>query len=146
MTEAETFRGSCHCGRLSLEFTTRMPAADFHPRACDCSFCCKHGAAYVSDPEGWLSIRENEAGSRREYRQGAEIARFQVCGHCGVLIAVVFEHEGRRYGAVNARCLDGHSGFGESVLASPQRLNAEEKIARWRQAWVPDVTVTSVPA
>lgn len=143
MTEATIFRGSCHCGRLGLEFSTRRAAIDFQPRACDCSFCCKHGAAYVSDPEGALSIRENGPGGRREYRQGSETARFQVCGHCGVLVAVVFEHEGRRYGAANARCLDGDPGFGESVPVSPQRLSAEEKIARWLQAWVPDVALTS---
>lgn len=138
-----SFRGSCHCGGLSLEFSACRPAADLRPRACDCSFCCKHGAAYLSDPAGALSIVESESGSRREYRQGSENARFQVCAHCGVLVAVVFEHEGRLYGAVNARCLDGDVRFGEPVPVSPQRLSPEEKIARWLQAWVPDVTVTS---
>lgn len=146
MTETRTYRGSCHCGRLQLAFSTCLSAAGFSPRVCDCSFCRKHGAAYVSDPEGALSLHENEAGSRREYRQGSETAQFQVCGHCGVLIAVVFEHGGRRYGAVNARCLDGDPHFGESVPASPQRLSAEEKMARWLQVWVPDVTMTSVRA
>jgi len=146
MTETRTYRGSCHCGRLKLAFSTCLPAAGFSPRVCDCSFCRKHGAAYISDREGGLSLHENEAGSRREYRQGSETAQFQVCGHCGVLIAVVFEHEGRRYGAVNARCLDGDPKFGEAVTASPQRLSAEEKMARWLQVWVPDVTMTSVRA
>lgn len=141
--DRHTLQGSCHCARLALRYETAQPPVDTPPRACDCSFCRKHGAAYLSDPAGALSIVESESGSRREYRQGSENARFQVCAHCGVLVAVVFEHEGRLYGAVNARCLDGDARFGEPVPVSPQRLSPEEKIARWQQAWVPDVTVTS---
>ena len=146
MPETTLFHGSCHCGRLNLEFSTRLHATDLRPRACDCSFCRKHGAAYISDPRGALSIRGIDADGRREYRQGSENARFQLCAYCGVLVAVVFEHEGRLYGAANARCLDGDPEFGESVPASPQRLSPEEKIARWLQAWVPNVTVTSAGA
>lgn len=144
--DRQSLRGSCHCARLTLRYDAAQAPADTHPRACDCSFCCKHGAAYVSDPAGALCIHESEPGARREYRQGSEIARFQVCGHCGVLVAVVFEHEGRRYGAVNARCFDDEPGFAESVPASPQRLSAEDKVARWLHVWVPDVTMTSARA
>jgi len=141
-----SLHGSCHCARLTLRYETAQSPADTHPRACDCSFCRKHGAAYLSDPAGSLSLIEREPGSRREYRQGSENARFQVCGHCGALVAVLFEHEGRRYGAVNALCIDGDPGFGEFVAVSPQKLNPDEKIARWLQAWVPDVAVTSAGA
>lgn len=144
--DRHSLQGSCHCARLALRYETTQAPADTHPRACDCSFCRKHGAAYLSDPAGALSITEREPGSRREYRQGSENARFQVCGHCGVLVAVVFEHEERLYGAVNANCLDGDPGYAERVDVSPQRLSAEEKIARWLQAWIPDVTVTSAHA
>ncbi|HJR75010.1 MAG TPA: aldehyde-activating protein [Luteimonas sp.] len=141
-----SLQGSCHCARLTLRYDTDQTPSATHPRACDCTFCRKHGAAYLSDPAGALSIEEHVAGSRREYRQGSENARFQVCGHCGVLIAVVFEQEGRLFGAVNAKCLDGDPGFAETVDVSPQRLSADDKIARWLQAWIPDVAVTSARA
>lgn len=141
-----TLQGSCHCGRLALRYETAQAPAATSPRACDCSFCRKHGAAYLSDPNGALSIFEGESGSRCEYRQGSENARFQVCTHCGVLVAVLFEHEGRLYGAINARCLNGDARFANDVDVSPQRLSAEAKIARWLQAWIPDVSVTSARA
>jgi hypothetical protein len=78
----------------------------------------------------------------RSYRQGSEVARFQLCSECGVLVAVTFEHNGCLYGAVNATCLDGSAILGAAVSASPQLLSSEAKVARWLQAWVPDVQLT----
>lgn len=138
-----TLQGSCHCGRLRLEFTTEQEPASIVPRACDCAFCQKHGAAYISDPAGQLSVSESDSDALREYRQGSNTARFLVCGHCGVLVAVVFEHDSRIYGAANARCLDGQTGLGSSVPASPQTLSQEEKVSRWLKVWVPDVVLTT---
>lgn len=141
--DAVTLQGSCHCSRLRLEFTTEQDPASIVPRACDCTFCQKHGATYVSDPAGRLSISESEPGALRAYRQGSNTARFLACGHCGVLVAVVFDHDSRIYGAVNARCLDGKTGFSNPIPASPQMLSPQEKISRWLQAWVPDVVLTT---
>lgn len=133
-----TFHGSCHCGRLRIDFSTDQDPANFTPRACDCSFCRKHGAAYVSDPAGRLSVSASQ-GALRKYRQGSNTAEFLVCGQCGVLVAVVFEHDSRIYGAVNVGCLDGHIGFAIPTPASPQVLSPDEKISRWLKLWVPDV-------
>lgn len=131
--------GSCHCGCIGVEFSTGQVPATVSPRVCDCSFCQKHGAAYISDPTGKLSLIIANPGVLRTYRQGSEVARFQLCGECGVLVAVVFEDGGRVYGAVNATCLDGSVILGAAVSASPRLLSSETKVARWLQAWVPDV-------
>ena len=134
-----TLHGRCHCGRIRVEFSTCQAAATISPRACDCSFCQKHGAAYVSDPAGKLRLTLTSRSAVRSYRQGSEVAEFQLCAECGVLVAVTFEHGGRVYGAVNATCLDGSAALGAAVSASPQLLSSEAKVARWLQAWVPDV-------
>jgi hypothetical protein len=112
------------------------------PRACDCSFCRKHGAVYVSDPAGRLSVSAHE-GSLRKYRQGSGIADFLLCGQCGVLVAVIFEHEGRLHAAVNVGCLEANHGFGIPVPASPQTLSAEERASRWLDLWIPDVELNT---
>ena len=140
--ETTILHGSCHCGRLRLEFSTALDLAGFTPRSCDCSFCRKHGAAYISDPGGRLSVCVSP-GSLLRYRQGSKTAEFLVCGQCGVLVAVAFEHASRIYGAVNAGCLDGHAGFGEPVPASPQMLSPDEKISRWLKLWIPDVELVA---
>ena len=137
------FRGSCHCGQLRVVFATALDPAGIVPRACDCSFCQKHGALYVSDSAGQLSITAQDPAALRRYRQGSNTAEFLLCDRCGVLAAVVFVHDARMYGAVNARSLDGPTGFGNPVPASPQRLAPGEKVARWLQLWVPDVELVA---
>jgi hypothetical protein len=142
MTSDVSFlHGACHCGALRVEFGTGQDPATIHPRACDCSFCRKHGAAYVSDPAGSLSVTETVDGMLGDYRQGSNTAQFLLCRRCGILVAVLFVEESRTFGAVNSRCLDSDLRFGETVSASPQKLGADEKIFRWRQLWIADVKV-----
>jgi hypothetical protein len=139
LSNASVFRGGCHCGQLRVAFSTALDPASITPRACDCSFCQKHGAAYVSDPAGQLSVIMQSSDALRRYQQGSNTAEFLLCNRCGVLVAVVFEHNARIYGAVNAPSLEGSTGFGRAVPASPQLLARDEKVARWSQLWVPDV-------
>ena len=66
--------GGCHCGNIAVSVElTRAPDA-YHPRACDCDFCRKHGASWVSDPQGSLRIRIREESDVNRYTQGAGIA------------------------------------------------------------------------
>ncbi|HEY4144126.1 aldehyde-activating protein [Pinirhizobacter sp.] len=146
MASIQVLRGSCHCGQLGLEFSTALELSGISPRACDCSFCQKHGAAYVSDPAGRLSVTEHEPGALRVYRQGSKQAQFLMCAHCGVLVAVIMEHEGRLHGAVNALCLDENHAFAAPTTVSPKALAPDEKVSRWQQAWVADVLVVKAVA
>lgn len=143
LNNPSAFGGGCHCGQLRLAFSTALDPASLTPRACDCSFCQKHAAAYVSDPAGQLSIIMRSADALRRYRQGSHTAEFLLCAGCGVLVAVVFEHDARMYGAVNARSLERPANFGSAVPASPQLLAPDEKVARWLQVWIPDVEMVT---
>src|SRR5688572_33172462 len=108
VVESNAMKGSCHCGNLSISFFTNLRPADVRPRRCDCSFCTKHDAQYVSDPAGRLRIDVKESDALAKYRQGSGTADFLVCRNCGVLVGVVWERDGRISGAVNARCLHRH--------------------------------------
>jgi hypothetical protein len=122
--------------RLTLHIA-RAPG-EVAPRACDCGFCTRHGAAWVSDAAGRLEIAVGDPALARHYRQGSNTARFLFCGGCGVLVAVLLDDD-RCYAAVNARCLDEAAALAQPITVSPQRLAAEEKVARWRQLWTADV-------
>jgi hypothetical protein len=137
--ETTTLRGSCHCDCLRVELSTRLNPAAINPRACDCSFCRKHGAAYISDSAGRLQIAVSEPAALLSYQQGSEAALFQLCARCGVLVAVTYAHANRLFGAVNAGCLNDSTVLGSRTPASPQLLSPEEKVSRWIQLWVPDV-------
>jgi hypothetical protein len=137
---ASVLKGGCHCGKVRVELATSIRPADFRPRACDCSFCTKHGAAYVSDPAGRLRI--TGSASLTDYRQGSGTARMLLCRACGVLVAAVLEEDGRRYGTVNAQCLEGVA-FGAPQTVSPQKLEVGDKKARWTRLWTPDVEIVA---
>lgn len=134
--------GGCHCGAVRLEFATVQAPESMNPRACDCDFCQKHGAAYVSDPAGQLTLYVAKADVLRTYRQGSMTAVFQLCGECGVLLAVTFEHQQRLHAAVNVRCLEQCGSFGAITTVSPQQLSTAAKIARWQEVWIADVRIT----
>lgn len=136
-----TVTGGCYCGSLVVTIQlTRAPDA-YNPRACDCGFCRKHAAAYVSDGRGSLEITIGAAADRGSFRQGSEAADFLFCRRCGVLVGVTCEIDGRSYGAVNVRSLDPAVSFGPEQSVSPKQLSATGKLQRWRDAWFPDVIV-----
>jgi hypothetical protein len=133
--------GGCHCGniRVDLEFT-RAPGT-YIPRACDCSFCRKHSAAYVSDARGSVLIRIKDPGNSGKYRQGSGQAEFLVCRNCGVLVGVLHRTESGLYAAVNVNATDVRTDFGTEQPASPQNLSANEKTQRWQEIWFSNVNI-----
>lgn len=137
--DADALRGGCHCGRIRIAFTTAQEPRGISPRVCDCSFCRKHGAAWISDPAGRLAIVATPPDALHAYRQGSETARLLLCRHCGVLVAAAYAEGGRVWAAVNATGLEPDAVLGAAVPASPQQLTPEQKADRWRRLWIADV-------
>jgi len=134
--------GGCHCGNIavSVELTSAPDAC--HPRACDCEFCRKHGAAWVSDPRGSLLIRIADASDAGRYAQGAGIAQMLLCRRCGVLVAALWQGQ-HLYGVVNSSVLDARNEFAPVQPVSPQQLSPEAKVSRWQSIWFADVRLTT---
>jgi hypothetical protein len=129
--------GGCHCGALRFEFATAQALPGFAPRACDCDYCTRHRAAWVSDATGLLRIGGDDARLQR-YRQGSGQAEFLFCAGCGVLVAVVARAaDGRWMGAANRNAFDGRDAFAGETSVSPQQLGPEAKLSRWTQLWTP---------
>ena len=134
--------GGCHCGALRLEFSSARPLGSFVARACDCDFCTRHRAAWVSDPAGQLRIHFDEARLQR-YRQGSAQARFLLCGECGVLVAVMARAiDGRLLGAANRNALNERMDLVDETIVSPRLLAPDAKLARWSDVWMPTELVT----
>jgi len=136
---------SCHCRNVQVRFELRLEPQTYNPRACDCDFCVKHGAAYVSDPHGSLFIQVKDQQLLRKYRQGSGTAEFLICGNCGVLVAITYQSDGKIFGAVNAGTVDGTASFGERKVVSPKALSAGEKTERWETLWFPSVSIAYKP-
>lgn len=136
------YAGGCQCGaiRYSADFTA--PLQSKAPRACDCDYCTRHGAAYLSDSEGRLHISVTDPARVNREHQGSGIADFWVCRQCGVLAAVSYEEQGRIYATINALTLDDADTLAPAQSVSPQQLGEPERIARWKSLWFNGVEIT----
>ncbi len=127
--------GSCHCGAVRVTFRATRPLAELALRRCDCSFCRRHGARTVADPEGEVVIR---ARALRRYRFGLGITDMLLCGECGVYVAAVIEHEGRALATLNANVLEARDTLDPAPpLVSYAGETADERIARRLARWTP---------
>lgn len=138
---SHSYAGGCHCGNIAVEIELTKAAGAYRPRACDCDYCVRHAAAYLSDPRGRLTIRVQRESDLGRYRQGDGLADFLVCRTCGVLVGATYADPSGRYAVVNCRAVAGLSGLGPETPVSPKTLSAEAKTERWKKIWFSDVTL-----
>jgi len=138
------FDGRCHCGAVSLSFTTRRAVEELPVRECQCTFCRKHGARTTADPEGFAEIRVRDAAALARYRFGLATADYLVCARCGVYLAAVMEEGLRGYAVLNTRAFEDAAAFARP--ATPMVYDHEDEAirrARRRRLWTPAVIVQS---
>lgn len=126
---------------VDLELS-RAPGT-YNPRACDCDFCRKHCASYLSDPQGSVTIRIKDERYSGRYRQGSGTAELLLCGKCGVLVGVLYRGDGRIHAAVNTRTIDDGTSFGAEQPVSPRTLSSGDKVKRWQEVWFADVRIVT---
>jgi hypothetical protein len=133
--------GGCHCGNIAAEVELTAAPETYLPRGCDCDFCRKHGAAWLSDAKGSLLIQIKDPQESSTYRQGSEQAEFFLCRNCGVLVVVLYQGSQRLYATVNVKALDSTVKFGAEQAVSPKKLSADEKASRWQGIWFSNVRI-----
>ena len=128
------YDGVCHCGDIRVSLETALAAPPL--RACQCSFCRRHGAKTTSDPAGALAIEL--AAPINVYKFGARVADVIVCAKCGCYIASSIESPAGRVATLNV------VGAGIGVLAAgeAQAISYNEetpaaKRARRLAKWTP---------
>lgn len=133
------YRGSCHCGGVTVEFETETDPASLDVRECQCSFCRRHGAISVSDPSGRIRYRENRPGAMKRYRFGLKSADYILCGECGVYLGAVMTEGGTdTYATTNIRSYAERERFTRTprpVVYEDEPL--ENRRARRRERWTP---------
>ena len=101
-----TYRGQCHCGAVGFDYRTDVPTAQWPVRACQCTFCLKHGGVYTSDPTGSVRFTHQDPSLLSRYRFGQKTADFLFCGRCGGYLGAVTEEEGKRIAVLCIRAMD----------------------------------------
>ncbi len=102
----KTYRGACHCGAVGYEYRTALATAAWPVRACQCTFCVKHGAMYTSDPVGSVRFAGDDPSRLVRYRFGQHTADFVFCGRCGSYLGAMTEEDGKRLAVLNLRAME----------------------------------------
>jgi hypothetical protein len=137
-------KGGCHCGSVRVEVELTRSPDTYQPRACDCDFCRRHAAAWISDRDGRVGIFTARGDQGVTYRQGSNQVELLLCGHCGVLVAALYRREERLFAAVNTRAIEGGVGFGSEQPVSPKTLSDDQKAERWQDIWFRNVTIRKI--
>jgi hypothetical protein len=137
-----TLNGKCHCGTIAFTLDWPEDQPDIPARACNCSFCVKHGGVWTSNPKAQLSVVVQDADLVSKYVFGTETAAFHVCSRCGTVPIVTSEIANRVYAVVNvntfesldpSRLRKGIANFGDE--------DVESRLARRRANWIADVRI-----
>ena len=137
------YTGSCHCGNIALKIKLSDELNLYTSRTCDCNFCLKHGASYISDKNGELAISVAQKSRLSKYKQGDCLADFLICQICGVLVGACYKYRGRLYATVNSRTLALNTELKQYKMVSPQKLSNIEKNQRWQDVWFSNVSFGS---
>ncbi|MDM0074601.1 hypothetical protein QTH90_09435 [Variovorax sp. J2P1-59] len=133
-------QGSCHCGNISFELTWEPEPLEIPARACDCSFCSKHGGVWTSHPAGALNVRIEDDALLTRYTFGTGTAQFHVCARCGVVPLVTSTVDERVYAVVNVNAFNNVApSLLRPVPISFGGESIELRLARRKRNWIADV-------
>jgi len=135
-------RGACHCGNIAFELD--WPGDEIAARACDCSFCMKHGGVWTSNPKAALRLTIAEPSAVSRYSFGTRTADFHVCGRCGIVPVVTSRIDGRDYAVVSVNAFDGVDP--SRLSRAPVSFDGEDeagRLARRKRNWISDVRITT---
>ena len=135
--------GKCHCGNIAFELDWPGDSPEIPARACDCSFCVKHGGVWTSNPQSRLAVVIRDASHVSKYEFGTRTATFHVCTICGAVPLVTSEVAGHRYAVVNVNALENVDTTRLRPTASHfDGEDIDSRLARRSRNWIADVRIS----
>jgi hypothetical protein len=132
--------GSCHCGNISFRLSWDPDPVEIPARACDCTFCTKHGGVWTSNPKGELRVDVKDAAQVSKYSFGTKTALFHICARCGIVPVVTSEIEGRTYAVVSVNAFnDVDPSLLNHKPMSFEGEGLESRLERRARNWIPNV-------
>jgi len=137
-----TYPGSCHCGAITIAFTSDKKPEAMRVGRCACSFCRRHDARTLGDPGGSVEFKAAPDGLSR-YRFGLGITDYLLCAKCGTYVGAVMKSDegpgdGQQIGIVNVNALDIRDTFDPAPpLHHYDGEDEARRRARRRKFWMP---------
>jgi hypothetical protein len=133
-------RGGCHCGNLSFTLAWDPDPVEIPARACDCTFCTRHGGVWTSKPDCTLAVTVREPSQISRYAFGTRTAHFHICSRCGVVPVVTSRIGERLYAVVNVNTFENVDAL--LLRRAPAHFDGEDeaaRLARRTRNWIGDV-------
>jgi hypothetical protein len=135
-------RGKCHCGNISFTLAWDPDPQEIPARACDCTFCQKHGGVWTSNPRGVLEVSMQNSLQVSRYAFGTKTAEFHICTQCGVVPVVTSRIDERLYAVVSVNAFEN---VDASLLRrAPMSFAGEQtdsRLERRKLNWIADVSM-----
>jgi hypothetical protein len=132
--------GSCHCKNISFALAWEPEPSEIPARACDCSFCIKHGGVWTSCPTGRLEVAIRDPLLVSKYAFGTRTAEFHICSRCGIVPVVTSRIDGRLYAVVSVNAFEGvRPSLLKAATASFQEEGEVVRLARRTRNWIANV-------
>jgi hypothetical protein len=139
--------GSCHCGNIAFDLEWNEEPPVIPARACDCSFCVKHGGVWTSNPDASLTVAIRDPAHLSKYSFGTRTATFHVCARCGGVPFVTSDIAGRLHAVVNVNMLDNADpAWLRRATGTFEGEDVEARLARRKRNWIADVRFADKPA
>ena len=133
-------QGRCHCGNIAFDLDWDADPPLIPARACDCTFCVKHGGVWTSNPRESLVVTVAEPARVSRYEFGTRTACFHVCSRCGAVPLVTCDIDDHVYAVVNVNTFENVQA--EWLQRSPASFAGEDvaaRLGRRRCNWIADV-------
>lgn len=132
--------GRCHCGNISFKLTWEPEPQEIPARACDCSFCTKHGGVWTSCNTGSLKVTLGDPSFVSKYSFGTKTAQFYICSKCGIVPVVTSQIEGRTYAVVSVNAFEGVApSLLKRAAASFEAEDEKGRLSRRKRNWIANV-------
>jgi hypothetical protein len=132
--------GKCHCGNISFALSWEPDPVEIPSRACDCSFCTKHGGVWTSNPKGALKVEVKDPSLVSKYAFGTRTADFHICARCGIVPVVTSRIDDHLYAVVSVNAFEGAAqSLVRRAPASFDGEGTESRLARRKRNWIADV-------
>ncbi len=123
-----TYKGSCHCGRVTFGLRAEPGAISGATIECNCSLCSRKGALWFGTDDAHFEILTGE-DDLVLYQFGTMTAKHYSCRHCGISTFSRPRIAPSSW-VVNIRCVDGidisslkiHAFDGQNWEQSAQRF------------------------
>ncbi|HST12817.1 MAG TPA: hypothetical protein VLL05_20740 [Terriglobales bacterium] len=137
--------GACHCRNISFSLTLEPDPVEIVARACNCSFCTKHGGVWTSSPGGDLQVRVQHSALVARYAFGTKTAEFHICTRCGVVPVVTSRIDGGLYAVVSVNAFeDVEPSLLRRAASNFEGEEEDTRLERRKRNWIPNVNYVEI--